>query len=641
MRQIRFTARVSFITLVATVAVGPTLAQDPERNARRDWPTYGGSFSNKRYSRLNQVTRANVHQLQVKWTFPIPDAGVPGNSLQTTPLVVRGRNAGLPDIDAVMFVTTPLNRVLALDAATGQQIWEFTPTHREPLKVCCSKSDRGVAFGRLRVPRGLRPRRTRYESRVYLTTLDARLWALEAATGSPVSGFGDGVGPLGSVTVGDNGAGFSLTMAPLFIPRASITSRGVTPRKDVVIVGTSGGEWGTRGFVTAYDARTGDILWRFFTIPAPGQFGGDTWPTVSGRFADPFLRGGGAVWMTPAYDAKRGWLFVAVGNPFPSYDGTRRAGDNLFTNAIVALDIRTGERIWHFQQVHHDLWDHDPASPPLLFDVGGIPAVGQAGKTGMFYILDRDTGIPIFPCPETPVPGSDVVAPDRTPEITSPTQPLCGAGQQFVPLVPPGEPPREMPWGASVQPIYTPPVNLGGVVIEPAFNGGSSWSPVAFHPGLGLAFVSGIVWPSNYVALPESKPNPGSFWLGGFPVSSLSLRSRIEARLGTRGTFTAIDVRTGSQKWQNTTPWMLVGGSLVTAGGLIFYGEGHLFGGSLVALDAATGEHRFRFRTRGGINAAPMTFLANGKQLVTVAAGGHLYNLSRLDNLLLTFELPD
>jgi alcohol dehydrogenase (cytochrome c) len=465
-----------------------------------------------------------------------------------------------------------------------------------------------------------------------LTTLDARLWALEASTGLPVRSFGDGVGPPGSVSVADNDAGFSLTMAPLFVPRASIPKGGVTHRKDVVIVGTSGGEFGTRGFVTAYDAATGDILWRFFTIPAPGEFGGDTWPTLSGRFSDPFLRGGGAVWMTPAYDSAKGWLFVAVGNPSPNLDGTHRAGDNLFTNSIVAIDIRTGQRVWHFQQVHHDLWDYDPASPPLLFDVADIPAVGQAGKTGMFYILDRRTGIPIFPCPETPVPGSDVVAPDGTPEIVSPTQPLCGPEQQFVPFVRPGEPPRELPWGQTVEPIFTPPVTRDGVIIEPAFSGGSQWSPVAFHPGLGLAFVSGVVWPASYFTFPEIEPHPGVFWLGGLPIPQL---------FGIGGTFTAIDVLTGAQKWQNTTPWPLVGGSLATAGGLIFYGEGNLFGGAFVALDAATGVQRFRFPTNGGVNAAPMTFLANGKQLITVAAGGHLHYLSRLDSLLVTFELPD
>jgi alcohol dehydrogenase (cytochrome c) len=299
---------------------------------------------------------------------------------------------------------------------------------------------------------------------------------------------------------------------------------------------------------------------------------------------------------------------------------------------MVALDVRTGERIWHFQQVHHDLWDYDPASPPLLFDVGETPAVGEAGKTGMFYILDRETGEPIFPCPETPVPGSDVVALDGAPELASPTQPLCGPGLQFVPFVQPGEPPREVPGGTLLDPIFTPPSQSGGTVVEPAFYGGSEWSPVAYHPPLGLAFISGITLPANFIAVSTEKPITGEMWLGGLPLP-------LFFDLG--GTFTAIDVRTGTRKWQRTTPWLLVGGSLATAGGLIFYGEGNFFGGAFIALDAATGTERFRFPTRGGVNAAPMTFLAQGRQLVTVAAGGHSHYLSRQDNLLITFGLPD
>lgn len=618
--------RLGLVCALVLTLVARAKSQTSTQYPAKDWPTYGGSFDNHRYSRLDQVTARNVHGLRVKWTFPIPDAGVLDNSLQTTPLVVRGREAGLPRLDAVMFVTSPLNRVLALNAATGESIWQFAPPHREPLDACCSKSNRGVAFGRL--SGGWR----RPASRVYLATLDARLWALDASTGSPAPGFGDGLGPPGSVTVADNHAGFSLTMAPLFIPRADIASAtGVTRARDVLIVGISGGEYETRGFVTAYDAATGEMLWRFFTIPAPGQFGGDTWPTLSGRFAHPFLRGGGAVWMTPAYDAARGWLFVAVGNPSPNLDGTHRTGDNLFANSIVALDIGTGERVWHFQQVHHDLWDYDPASPPLLFDVGDIPAVGQAGKTGMFYILNRETGIPIFSCPETTVPGSDVVAPDGSPEITSTTQPLCGPGQQFVPFVRPGDAPRDLPEGRSVEPIFTPPsTSYGATTVAPAVYGGSEWSPVAYHPGLGLAFVSGVVLPANYVVFPEVSTHAGSFWLGGLPIPDV---------FSGGGTFTAIDVSTGTQKWQRSTPWLLAGGSLATAGGLVFYGEGNPFGGAFVALDAATGAERFRFLTRGGVNAAPMTFLADGEQLITVAAGGHLHYLSRLDNLLITFEL--
>jgi alcohol dehydrogenase (cytochrome c) len=520
-----------------------------------------------------------------------------------------------------MLITTPRSGVLALDAANGRQLWNFRPPLLSALKLCCSAANRGAAFGR--VSRGARGQ----EPRVYVATLDARLWALSASTGRPVPTFGDGVGPAGSVTVGEIADGYSLMMAPLFIPRNDIPPGGVTRGRDLVVLGISGGEFSNRGFVTAYDANTGERVWRFFTIPAPDEPGGDTWPMVTtGAFANPYLRGGGPAWMTPTYDPDTGRLFVAVGNAAPGLDGTHRAGDNLFTDSVVALDIRTGARVWHFQQVHHDLWDYDPASPPLLFDVSGTPAVAQAGKTGFFYILDRRTGEPLFPCPETPVPQSRVIAPDGSPEITSPTQPVCGAGLTFVPLVRPGA-----AASSGLQPIFTPPSTFG-TSVAPGIFGGSEWSPVAYHPGLGLAFVSGVTPATTYFAWPEAAPAPGQFSFGGLPIPHLLVPG---------GTLTGIDVNAGGIRWQNKTPWPLVGGALTTAGGLLFYGEGTPFGGAFVALEASSGIERFRYPTRGGVNAAPITYLANGRQLVTVAAGGHLHYLSRLDNLLMTFGLEE
>ena len=603
--------------MLAGLANGQELGEGP----RADWATYGGSFSQQRFSLLRQITTRNVARLRVAWAFAVPDAGAGDNSLETTPLVVRGRDAGLPALDAVMLITSPLGRVIALDAGRGQPVWEFAPPLLAPLRACCSKTNRGAGFGRVaRADGGAEPR-------VYVATLDARLWALSASTGRPAPGFGDGVGPAGSVTVADNSAGYSLTMAPLFIPRADLPAGGATRGRDLVVVGISGGEYETRGFVTAYDALTGEMVWRFFTVPSPGDFGGDTWPTLTGPFADPFLRGGGGVWMTPAYDLAAGRLFIAVGNPGPNLDGTHRAGNNLFTDSIVALDVRTGKRVWHFQQVHHDIWDYDAASPPLLFDVAGQPAVGEAGKTGFFYILDRESGAPLFPCPETPVPPSDVVAPDGTDEAASPTQPVCEPGLQFVPLLRPGGPPPDP--GAARQPIFTPP-SKNGVIVQPSVYGGSEWSPVACHPALGLAFVSGVVQPASYIARPERQPRPGRYRFGGLPALKLS---------DVGGTLTAIDVNAGTIRWQNETARPLVGGALATAGGILFYGEGTPLGGAFVALDVSTGKKLFRFRTRGGVNAAPVTFLANGKQLVTVAAGGHLHYGSRLDDLLITFGL--
>ncbi|MBI4560432.1 MAG: hypothetical protein HY724_00170, partial [Candidatus Rokubacteria bacterium] len=251
--------RLGVVAALVGAMTGSARAADLTQNPREDWPTYGGSFNNQRFSQLTQVTPRNVRRLRIKWTFEVPDAGIPGTSLETTPIVVRGAGAGLEAFDAVMFLTSPLSRVIALDAGTGVQVWEFTPSLRSPLNLCCSASNRGVAFGTVEVSPGV------FEGQVYLATLDARLWAVHAATGQAAAGFTDGVGPVGSVTVADNSAGFSLTMAPLFIPKADIPPGGVTDGRDVVIVGISGAEFETRGFVTAYDAATGDILWRFFT----------------------------------------------------------------------------------------------------------------------------------------------------------------------------------------------------------------------------------------------------------------------------------------------------------------------------------------------------------------------------------------
>ncbi len=613
--------RSCLATSAAVILAGPAMAQRLDETPRADWPTYGGSFSNQRFSMLRQVSTRNVASLKVVWTFAVPDAGVVDNSLQTTPLVVRGRDAGVPAFDAVMLITSPLGRVIALDAGRGVPFWEFAPPLRSPLRVCCSRANRGAAFGKVRRVDGSS------EPRVYVATLDARLWALSASTGQSVAGFGDGAGPAGSVTVAENNAGYSLTMAPLFIPRAAIPGGRIGGDKDLVVVGIAGGEFETRGFVTAYDALTGEIAWRFFTVPSPGELGGDTWPSQRGKFADPYLRGGGTVWMTPAYDSTAGRLYIAVGNPGPNMDGTHRAGDNLFTDSIVALDVRTGERVWHFQQVHHDLWDFDPASPPLLFDVAGRPAVGQAGKTGFFYILDRETGTPLFPCPETAVPPSDVVAPDGAPEQAATTQPVCDPGLQFIPLLRPGESPPD--GDNAITPIFTPPTTTG-TKTQPAMYGGSEWSPVACHPDLGLAFISGIIQPATFFVRPELRPRPGLFRFGGLPIPQLS---------DTAGTLTAIDVNAGTIRWQNQTARPLVGGALATAGGLVFYGEGSPLGGAIIALDASTGAELFRHETRGGVNAAPMTFLANGEQLVTVAAGGHLHYGNRLDNLIVTLGL--
>jgi len=256
-RFLPIASRAAAASIALFLAV--SLAAEAPAGARADWSTYGGGFHNQHFSLLREINTSNVAGLAVAWTVAIPDAGAGDVSLQTTPLVIRGREAGLPEVDALMFVTSPRGRVLALDGASGKVLWTAEPALREPLKLCCSMTNRGVAFGRV----GLG------EPRVYVATPDARLWAFSATDGTTATGFTDGEAP-GAVTVGDNTLGVSLTMAPLFISRDEIPPGGATGGKDVVIVGSSGGEFEARGSLTAFDALTGQQLWRFFTVPAPG-----------------------------------------------------------------------------------------------------------------------------------------------------------------------------------------------------------------------------------------------------------------------------------------------------------------------------------------------------------------------------------
>ena len=636
----RCLAALVFVILIAAApsalradGEGPR-ASRPEASA--DWSTYGGDYANTRFSRLADINRGNVANLKVRW---ISHTGLGADTFvnfNTNPIVVGGK----------MYVTDPGNsltfeqHVFALDAATGKKLWKRTlPQTNTPerLGFLPWRANRGAAVG---------------SDKVYVATLDARLWALDAATGKPTKGFGDGDGPEGSVRVADIEAGYYLTMAPLFVPAGLVPPGGPASGHDLVIIGISGAENETRGFVTAYDAGTGKLLWRFFTVPAPDEFGGDTWPRGRGLFADPFQRGGGAVWMTPAYDPDAGLLIVPVGNAGPDLDGTHRAGANLFTASILALKIATGKRAWHFQEVHHDLWDYDQGSPPVLFDWKvkdrSVPAVGAAGKTGWFYVLDRRNGKPLIPCPERPVPTYTVIkAPDGTPERPFPTQPVC-MSEAFVP-----QGGRTLPSGRYVSPIFTlpgapgtqtgpylglpklpgdapvPQVPISDIIIEPGAAGGSEWSPVSFDPRLGLAFVAGNIGPMSYTSMPEKKPTPGRINAGGW----WSFTPEDVAK-DWSSVLSAMDVGSGKIRWRQRSDGLLVGGSCATQTGLVFSGELQMkpnaklgFESYFSAFDARTGERLFRFRIPGdvGVNAPCVTFLAGGEQLVAVAIGGSFF----------------
>jgi alcohol dehydrogenase (cytochrome c) len=521
------------------------------KNARTNgsnWAIYGRDYTNQRYSPLAQITTANVGSLKMSWMYQTGISRL--GSFETSPTVV----------DGVMYVTTPYNTAMAVDARTGQQIWryEHKPSITAPI-YCCGPNNRGVAIS---------------GNSVFMGTLDARLVALDSKTGAV----------KWDVEVADPEAGYSLTLAPLIVD-------------NFVIVGSSGAEYGIRGFVKAYNKDDGKLAWTFYTLPDKGWEGNFSEKTGEGedlkrdiaaekaamaQYGDAWKRGGGSVWMTPAYDPESHNIFFAVGNPSPDLDGTVRPGDNLYTESIVAVDARTGEYKWHYQQVPHDVWDFDATSPPVIVKLkNGKTAVAEAGKTAFVYVLDAETGKLIRKSDEFNRHENYFVQP--TPE---------------------------------------------GVRMLPGANGGSEWSPPAVNPNLGYMYVLGLEQPMNYIT--HSAPyEKGKLWLG----------SAFKAVPGERqwGTFTAINLNTGKRAWQVKTDQPMIGGALATAGNLVFTGEGN---GHFNAYDARTGKTLWTFSAGAGCNAPPVTYSLDGKQYIAVACGGNYQLGYPLGAAVMVFALP-
>jgi PQQ-dependent dehydrogenase (methanol/ethanol family) len=416
-------------------------------------------------------------------------------------------------------------------------------------------------------------------------TLDAHLVAINAKDGKV----------MWDKEVADPAFGYSITHAPLIIG-------------DNVIVGVSGGEYGIRGFVQAYNAVTGDPVWRWYSIPAPkgdstfddkapnGWFG--TWPGStpdgadlhrdltkekgdSAKFADAWKTGGGGVWMTPAYDKESNTIFVAVGNPSPDLDGSVRPGDNLYTDCVVAIDASNGKTKWYYQTVPHDVWDLDAVSPPAVVTVGGQKVVVHAGKTGWVYVLDAATGK------------------------------LVRRSDAFVPQ----------------ENMFALPTDKGTRML-PGANGGSEWSPISIDPTLGYAYVAALHQPMNYIV--HTAPwEKGRLWLGSAFVAIPGEEQY--------GLFSAVDLKTGKIAWQNKVPQPMMGGSLATAGGLTFTGEGN---GNFNAYNSKTGKLLWQFNAGAGCNSAPMTFSMDGEQFVAVACGGNFQISYPLGDAVMIFGLP-
>jgi alcohol dehydrogenase (cytochrome c) len=516
-----------------------------------EWPSYGRDYSNRRFSPLSQISAANVSGLKLAWSY---NTGIP-HSFEASPVVVGG----------TMYVSTPLNHVVALDPASGQKKWEYA--HESALTVhCCGPVNRGVAF---------------YDGRVYMGTLDGKLVALDAGSGKKIW----------EQQIGESNKGYSING-----PVVAVDGK--------VLVGTSGGEYGIRGFVEARDARTGAQVWRWYTIPSPedggwwgqwretDQFGKRLNRDIarekadSAKTAGSWQTGGGGVWQAPAIDLQRGLVVFTVGNPSPDLDGSGRPGDNLYTNSIVALDYRTGKLKWYYQQIPHDVWDLDPASPVVLLETADsagqqVAAVAQAGKTGWVDLMHRDDGRPLR------------------------------RSAAFVPQ----------------HNMFAQPT-LKGTRMLPGANGGSEWSPTAYSPETGYLYVLGLHQPMNYKVRQEPH-RPPAMWLGGAFVGTGEPEY---------GIFSAVDMKTGKIVWQKRVKDPMIGGAVATAGGLVFTGTKDR---QFLAFDARTGKQLWRYESKGGVNGPPISYAVNGRQYVAVPAGGNYQiNAPRSDELLV-FALPE
>ena len=469
--------------LLALLAVAlPCTACDPApRTGGDDWVTTGGEAGNSRHSALTQINRENVSQLRVAWTYHTGDALTQGSEIQATPIV----------IDGVLYTTTPALAVIALRADSGTLLWRFDPFANRARE---SHVNRGVAYW---ADGG--------ERRIFFSA-GRRLFALDASTGRPVPTFGDS----GWVDLGD-GLGREIDDAFLVA-----TSPGVV-HDDLLIQGTrvGEGEGSAPGHVRAYDVRTGKIRWTFHTIPRPGEVGHDTWPPEAWRSA-----GGANSWAGMSVDAKRDIVYVPTGSATPDFYGGARIGANLFANTLLALDATTGRRLWHFQTVHHDLWDRDlPAAPNLVTvtrDGGRVDAVAQITKSGFVFVFDRESGRPLFPIEERAVPPSNLSGEQAWPTQPFPTRPAPFARQaiteaDLADLSPNGRAAalrrfRTLRW----QGLFTPPSSEGSIVL-PGFDGGGEWGGAAVDPESGVLYVSAsdVPW---IAAMRESArlPAPGA-----------------------------------------------------------------------------------------------------------------------------------
>jgi alcohol dehydrogenase (cytochrome c) len=487
----------------------------------QNWMTYSGDYTGKRFSALDQITVSNARTMVAKWVYQTGATG----KLETSPLAV----------DGILYATAQDDRAFALDARTGRPIWIYQRQIPGDIRPCCGHVNRGLAI---------------LGDKVYLGTLDAHVLALDAKTGAVVW----------DVVAADYRTGHSFTVAPLAV-------------KDLIVIGVSGGEYGVRGFIDAYDAATGERKWRLYTVPGPGELGHDSWEGNSWKV------GGAPAWNTGTYDPATNQIFWPTGNPAPSNRGEGRAGDNLYSNSLLALNADTGKMNWYFQFTKHDEHDWDATQVPVMIDASGKHLIAQANRNGFFYVLDRTTGKLLSANAYGKVTWSDTKDAEGRPVAKKDASPT-----------------------------------LEGHTVCPGALGTTNFMAPTYDPQTALFYVTA----RDQCDIFSTAPQPyeaGHAYYGSAYFPSEEARPYL-------GFLKAIDPATGQVKWkfEHTSPtWS---GVLSTAGGLVFSGDAE---GDFIAFEAASGKPLWHFQMGGAVYAAPMAFAVDGKEYVAIAAGSAVY----------------
>jgi alcohol dehydrogenase (cytochrome c) len=537
--------KISAVALLAFACIANAQASRPVTwdrllNASREpqnWLMHSGTMASQRYSTLSEITPANVKNLELKWVFQAQSF----EKFEATPLVV----------DGIMYTVQAPNDIVALDAATGRVFWTYNYTPSNAARPCCGRVNRGVAIA---------------GETLFMGTIDGRLIAVDAKSGKPIW----------NIEVGKPEAGYALTHAPLIV-------------KDKVIVGVAGGEFGIRGFLAAYDVRTGKEVWKTYTIPGKGEPGNDTWA------GDSWKTGGASVWVTGSYDPETNLTFWGIGNPGPDWNGDTRGGDNLYSDSVVALDADTGRLKWYYQFTPHDEFDYDSTQVPVLGDMefqGRQRKVMMwANRNGLYYVIDRVTGQFLTGKPFTKVNW------------------MKGFDEKGRPMRAPGIVPTKE-----------------GTLVFPSNQGATNWYSPSYSPRTGLFYIPAWdnTW-SMYVK-GEEEYKEGQRFTSGMHRSAFALTRGIQNNTRKpedgHGAVIAVDAKTGEKKWSFDFVDVTDSGILTTATDLLFTGNREEY---FFALNARTGEALWKTALGGAIASGPMTYAVNGKQYVEVSAGNSLF----------------